>query len=146
MKEFLAMIKILTTKLENLHEENLNLHCEAENHSYELVRLQDEQLELRNQLRMANQAKDDLYWFKDQYHAMLAEQSRLRTEDPILVAKAEAWMQEQGIKLFQHGDKIGCIKGIRFATNWGLKESKDYCEGYKYPLQSVGEIIKSKLG
>lgn len=140
MKEFLAMIKILTSKLENLHEENQNLQFEAGNHSYELVRLQDENLDLTNEVRQLKQTKEDLYWYKDQYHASQQAASDRRVNDPIIKAAAEAYMQKEGINLFRSGQKLNAIKGIREATHWGLKESKDYYEQYPYPTATVTKL------
>ena len=42
--------------------------------------------------------------------------------------KAEAYMVAEGDARWAKGEKIAVIKCVREATQWGLKETKDYCE------------------
>lgn len=43
---------------------------------------------------------------------------------------ATAYMANQGATLWETGDKIAVYKVVKTVTEWGLRETKDFCEAY----------------
>jgi ribosomal protein L7/L12 len=86
------------------------------------------------QYRLENQVYD----LQNKIHTqdyITAENARMREEllqlkygNGTAEERARTYMEKEGARQWQAGNKILCIKGVRECTGWGLKEAKDYSE------------------
>jgi len=112
------MQRTLTDK----REECENLYVKNDNLTYDINSLRRENESLR-----ARQPSFDYY--KDRCATLEQELLSLKfggETDPN--KRVITYMQREGGKMWADGNKIGCIKGVRECTGWGLKEAKDYSE------------------
>lgn len=96
---------------------------------------------LRHNLSSANSETDRTWADLDRTRAQVVELENqlraFRTQDPAIRQKAADYMATTGQHLRStypgskgQFDKIGCIKVVREITGQGLKESKDFVEGW----------------
>lgn len=53
-------------------------------------------------------------------------------EHIVALQVAKEYMAKEGTRLCREGNKVDAIKGVRQATGWGLKESKDYVDSFAF--------------
>ena len=73
-----------------------------------------------------------------------------KSDPKVMEPRLLAYIMGEGRNLALNGKKIECIKGVREITPWGLKEAKDFVEGFRWDLlplegsdtEKVGAMIK----
>jgi len=103
---------------------------------------------LVNQAQLLDEKETEINNLRN-FHYLESENERLRNEIKALQTKlygvsekgAQAYMDAEGLKLWQQdGGKIPVIKCVRVLTDWGLKETKEWCENYVHTsVQTVTE-------
>lgn len=171
MAQMEVEVQTLSTRCEEMERRNDML-------SEDLDQERRDNSDLRTRLRTAEEkvrAAGNIEWVRQDLTSAQNEVARLRAElmsfkqDPrIMEPRLLAYISGEGRELMAAGKKIECIKGVRHVTSWGLKETKDFVEAFKWgclpldltgdnadkvralvkehaPPSTIGELIKAKL-
>lgn len=121
MDEMQRTITDLRTQAESRYDELDELRVSNSNLSQDKWRLENRVYDLEGRVRNSDYLNAEVTRLKE-------ELLTLKYGNGSPDERARTYMEREGARLWQEGNKILCIKGVRECTGWGLKESKDYSE------------------
>lgn len=139
---FTTMLALLTTKLVDAetHISDQETHIRADHEEMDRMQRTITDLRTRNEemydekrrledrvweLESKERIEDDL---RTQVERLKEEVRTLKYGEGPVGTRLHTYMAREGGKLWNEGNKILCIKGVRECSGWGLKESKDWAE------------------
>ena len=147
---FVTVLTALTTKIQDqaatieVLQETADLVYELRS---ELETVTSDLNEVSGQLFSANERARDrgdyVYW-KATAERLQEELNLIKLGDEkVRLQNADAYMAKEGYSQMKGEAKIPCIKAVRALTNWGLKDSKDYCQAWLPTI--VAEVVADSI-